>query len=78
MKRPSMYLPALLLLLSLTANGEPTAFVGATIMPVADVPIENGVLVIEDGRIVAVGASGDIRVPRDAAVIDVAVRVIVP
>jgi len=73
-----MYLTALLLLSSLAANGEPTAFVGATIMPVADVPIENGVLVIEDGRIVAVGASGDIRVPRDAAVIDVAGRVIVP
>jgi len=78
MKRPPMYLTALLLLSSLAANGEPTAFVGATIMPVADVPIENGVLVIEDGRIVAVGASGDIRVPRDAAVIDVAGRVIVP
>lgn len=57
---------------------ETTVFTGATIMPVAQPPIENGVLVIRDDRIVAVGASGSVRIPRGAQAIDVTGTVIVP
>jgi len=45
-------------------------------MPVAGPAIENGVLLIEDGRIRAVGA--DVRVPRDAEIVDADGMVIVP
>ncbi len=67
---------SLFLLGSVAAHAETTAFVGATIMPVAEAPIENGVLVIEDGEITAVGAN--VRVPRNAEVVDVSGMVIVP
>ena len=59
-----------------TAAADPVAFTGATIMPVSDAPIENGVLVIEGGKVSAVGAS--VRIPRDAEVVDVSGMVIVP
>jgi imidazolonepropionase-like amidohydrolase len=76
MKRPSGLLTTLFLMATAAASAEPTAFVGATIMPVADAPIDNGVLVIDDGKIVAIGAG--VRVPRNAEVVDVAGKVIVP
>ena len=69
---------SLLLLLAFTGSAiaDPVAFTGATIMPVSDDPIENGVLVIEDGKITAVGAG--VRIPRDAEVVDVSGMIIVP
>ena len=76
MKRPSGLLTTLFLMAAAVASAEPTAFVGATIMPVADAPIDNGVLVIDGGKIVAIGAG--VRVPRNAEVVDVAGKVIVP
>jgi imidazolonepropionase-like amidohydrolase len=63
---------------TLIANAEPIAFVGGTIMPVSEPPIADGVLVVDDGEIRAVGSSGDIRIPRNAEVVDVAGLVIVP
>ena len=66
------------ILAPMAVDAETTAFVGATIMPVATPPIDNGVLVIDDGEIQAVGANGDVRIPRDAEVVDVAGLVIVP
>ena len=55
-----------------------TAFTGATILPIAENPIENGVLVVEDARIVAVGAAEDVNVPRDAVRVDLEGAVIMP
>jgi len=81
MKRPAILritLTGLLLLASPYSGADTRAFVGATIMPVSDAPIENGVLLVTDGEIRAVGASGDVRIPRNAEVIDVAGDVIVP
>ncbi|WP_371194184.1 amidohydrolase family protein [Glaciecola sp. SC05] len=46
------------------------AFVGATIIPIDTAQIENGVLVVEDGKIRAVGARGDVRIPRGAEIIE--------
>ncbi|HEX7061684.1 MAG TPA: amidohydrolase family protein [Woeseiaceae bacterium] len=66
------------LLMPATGLAAATAFTGATILPVASEPIEDGVLVIEDGRIAALGARGDVRIPRDARTIDVTGRVIMP
>ncbi|MGQ0553888.1 MAG: amidohydrolase family protein [Planctomycetota bacterium] len=44
----------------------PVAFVGARLLPISAPPIENGVLVIDDGRIVALGPAGSVSVPADA------------
>jgi hypothetical protein len=48
------------------AAGETLAFTGARILPVAGAAIERGVLVIEDGRIAAIGAEGEVAIPAGA------------
>lgn len=57
---------------------ETTVFIGATIMPVSEDPIENGVLIVEDGKIRAIGTPGSVRIPSDAELVDVANSVIIP
>ena len=64
--------------LSAAAQAETTAFTGATILPVSSPAIEDGVLVVTDGRIAAVGAAEQIRIPDGAAVIDMAGRTLIP
>ena len=55
------------------------AFVGARIIDGTGSPaIENGVLVVRDGRIEAVGAGDAVEVPADAEQIDVSGRTLVP
>ena len=47
------------------------ALVGGKIYPSpTEPPIENGSIIVHDGRILAVGPSGMIKVPPDATVID--------
>ena len=54
--RRFLTLASLLLLPALVAaQSQPTAFVGATIYPISGPPIEDGMLIIQDGRIVEVG-----------------------
>ena len=60
----------------LAAQERPIAFTGATIMPMSGAPIENGILVIEDGKIRAVGA--DVRIPSDAERRDATGMIIMP
>ncbi|MEE8129330.1 MAG: hypothetical protein V3T48_03530, partial [Vicinamibacterales bacterium] len=55
------------------------AFVGARIIDGnGDAPVENGVLVVRDGRIEAVGARDAVDIPPDAEQIDVTGRTIMP
>lgn len=56
----------------------PTAFVGATILPVSGPSIADGVLVVADGRIVAVGPRESVTIPRGATRVDVTGRTIIP
>lgn len=61
------------------AQGErPQAFVGAQIIPITGAPIQNGVLLVSRGKIVAVGARGSVQIPSDAEVHDVSGKVIMP
>jgi imidazolonepropionase-like amidohydrolase len=70
---------ALVLAASPTQGQErPHAFVGAEIIPIAGAPIPNGALVIQGGRITAVGAADQVPIPPDAVVRDVAGKVILP
>lgn len=68
-----------LIALSVAAAQErPKAFVGARLIPIEGDEIERGTLVIEMGKIVAVGPADEVRIPDDAEKIDVAGKVIMP
>lgn len=53
-----------------SASAELRAFVGATLYPIDGPPIADGVLLVEDGSIRAVGARGELRIPGDAEVVE--------
>jgi imidazolonepropionase-like amidohydrolase len=52
------------------AQQKPTVLKGGKLLTVSHGTIENGVLVMQNGKITAVGAEGSIMVPKDARVID--------
>lgn len=60
------------------ALAEPAVWQGARLLPASGEPIERGVLVVERGRITAVGAEGEVEIPSGARVHDVSGRVIIP
>jgi imidazolonepropionase-like amidohydrolase len=74
------YLPLFLLLWRMPMLGgqeRPIAFEGATLYPITSAAIEQGVLVIHQGKIVAIGGPGTL-VPADAERIDARGKVILP
>ena len=60
------------------AADAPIAFVGARLIPVEGQEIDSGVFLIEDDKILAVGAVGDVELPVDVQKIDVSGKVIMP
>lgn len=60
------------------AQEKPLAFVGAKIILIDGANIEEGVLVVHQGRITAVGAAGATTIPDDAQRIDATGKVIMP
>mgnify|MGYP001557596066 FL=1 len=60
------------------AQERPLVFTGAEILPVSGDPIEEGVLIVQDGKIMAVGAVGEVNIPDNAEVRDVSGSVIMP
>ncbi|MFT7676290.1 MAG: imidazolonepropionase-like amidohydrolase, partial [Planctomycetota bacterium] len=68
-----------LLLGSLFAPEEPTlAFVGARLIPISGAEIPSGVLLVQGGKIVGIGAVGDLQVPGGAEVRDMSGKTIMP
>ena len=59
------------------AQDKPIAFTGALIYPIAGPPVQGGVLVVQKGKIVSVGAAGSM-IPAGAEVIDATGKVIMP
>ncbi|GAB4453087.1 MAG: hypothetical protein OHK0029_05170 [Armatimonadaceae bacterium] len=51
-------------------SGPITAFVGATVHPVSGPAIPNGVVLVQGGKITAVGAAGSVSVPGNAKKVD--------
>ena len=74
----SVPLLALLWALAPEAQERPVAFVGAEVIPIASAPIPDGTVVVQGGRITAVGARGAVRVPPGATVIDASGKVLMP
>src|SRR5687768_17068925 len=60
------------------AQSSTHAFTNARILPIAGTPIDKGTLVVRDGKIVAVGPPGSVRVPRGAERHDLAGKVVMP
>lgn len=69
----------LLTLASITsAQQKPTAFVGARIIPIIGAPIENGILLVQNGKITAVGDARTVRLSSDVQTFDVQGKTIMP
>jgi imidazolonepropionase-like amidohydrolase len=77
MTRTALALAAGLALTSLSAQERPHAFVGARILPIESPEIASGVLVVQGGRILAVGGP-DTAIPADAVRHDLKGKVILP
>ncbi len=54
------------------------AVVGGEVRPVTGPAISDGVVLVRDGRIVAVGPASDVEVPADAEVVDASGRIVTP
>ncbi len=63
---------------SLFAQERPHAFEGAEIITITGETISNGVLVVENGKITAVGEAGSVSIPANAERIDASGKVIMP
>ena len=60
------------------AQDKPHVFTGAKIIPVAGEPIAQGVLVVQHGKITAIGAAGNVKIPKDAMAFDMTGKVLMP
>ena len=71
---------AVVVLLScpLFGQSKPTAFINARIIPIVGPPIEQGVLLVQDGKIKAVGDARTVRLSADVVTIDAAGKTIMP
>jgi imidazolonepropionase-like amidohydrolase len=56
----------------------PRAYVGARLIPIAGPEIEQGALVVQGGKITAVGAAKSVAIPANAERIDVTGKIIMP
>jgi imidazolonepropionase-like amidohydrolase len=77
-RRYFLFLFTALIPITLNAQQQPQVFRGAHIIPISGPVIENGVLVVQNGKISAVGAAGAVREPANAVVHNVANKVIMP
>lgn len=60
------------------AQERPLVFEGATVYPVSGPAIREGIVVIQGGKVLAVGPAGEVTVPPDAEVRSLAGKVVIP
>lgn len=61
-----------------SAQERPIAFVNARIIPIVGQPIEQGILLVQNGKITAIGDARTVRLSSDVTIIDVKGKVIMP
>jgi imidazolonepropionase-like amidohydrolase len=74
----SICITLLLVANSATAQERPNVYRAARIIPIVGAPIENGVLVVQNGKIVAVGPRASVREPANAVVHELNGKTIMP
>jgi imidazolonepropionase-like amidohydrolase len=62
--------PALVMAANVPAPSKVIAITGGKLLTVSHGTIEDGVLVISDGKITAVGKAGEVTIPKDAQIVD--------
>ena len=76
------YFCSFLVLISLCcaafAQERPTAFINARIIPIVGQPIEQGVLLVQNGKITAVGDARAVRLDSNVQIVDLKGKVIMP
>lgn len=79
MKKYLIYVSLFLLCVNcLNAQEKPTAFINAKIIPIVGQPIEQGILIVQNGRITAVGDARNVRLSADVVKIDAQGKTIMP
>ena len=63
---------------SVFGQEKPTAFVNAKIIPIVGQPFEQGILIVQNGKITAVGDARTVRLSSDVQIIDMQGKVIMP
>lgn len=71
-------LAGLVAAVSTNAQEKPTAFINARIIPIVGQPIEQGILLVHNGRITAVGDARTVRLSSDATIVDMVGKTIMP
>lgn len=76
------YFCSFLVLISLFCSAfgqeKPTAFLNARIIPIIGQPIEQGILLVQNGKITAIGDARTVRLGSDVQIIDLKGKVIMP
>lgn len=79
MKKYLIYIGLFLLCFNSTdAQEKPTAFINARIVPIVGQPIEQGILLVQNGKITAVGDARTVRLSSDVVTIDAQGKTIMP
>ena len=68
----------ILLVGAIFGQSKPTAYINARIIPIVGQPIEQGILLVQNGKITAVGDARTVRLSSDVVVIDLKGKVIMP
>lgn len=68
----------LLSVCAVAAQERPTAYINARIIPIVGQPIEQGILLVQNGKITAVGDARTVRLSSDVQIIDLKGKVIMP
>ena len=68
----------LLSICSIFGQERSTAFLNARIIPINGSPIEQGVLLVQNGKIVAVGDARTVKLSSDVQIVDLAGKIIMP
>ncbi|MBK9215716.1 MAG: amidohydrolase family protein [Chloracidobacterium sp.] len=72
------FLATCLLALATHAQEKPVAFINARVIPIVGEPIEQGIVLIQNGKIAAVGDAKAVRLSSDVTIIDCKGKVIMP
>lgn len=73
-----IFLASIFLCVSVFAQEKPIAFINAKIIPIVGSPIEQGILIVQNGKITAVGDARTVRLTADLQKIDLQGKVIMP